>query len=162
MPGWLSRLRIWLLILDQVMVSWFMGSSCVWLCTDSTQTAWDSPSLPLSLSLSLPPSALPLHSCMLSQINKLKKIIKKLPENMVVLIFPNLNSVKIPSVKEYSLYTYAFLEFKNYVSVIFNALYKRSLFKINLQMLRIYNHWIVISLPFWERIFSPCLVFLSP
>ena len=51
-PGWLSRLSIQLLILAQVMISWFVSSSPTW------DLAWDSLSPCLSapppLSLSLP------------------------------------------------------------------------------------------------------------
>ena len=57
-PGWLSWLSIRLLILAQVMISWFMGSSPVLggLCADSSEPTGDSPS---SL-LSAPP---PLGTC---------------------------------------------------------------------------------------------------
>ena len=64
--GWLSRLSLWLLILAQVMISQFVGSSPT---SGSSLTVW---SLLGILSLSLP------YSCSLSlslslKINKLKK-----------------------------------------------------------------------------------------
>ena len=62
-PGWLSQLGVWLLILAQVMISWFVGlsptlGSQLQLHAGSGEPTWDS--LSLFLSLSLP------HSCHLS------------------------------------------------------------------------------------------------
>ena len=60
---WLSRLSLWLLILAQVTISWFVSSSsCIGLHADSTEPAWDSRSLfvplPCLCSLSLSPNKL--------------------------------------------------------------------------------------------------------
>ena len=44
---WVAQVRIRLLILAQVMISWFMRWSHVGFCADSMETAWDSLSAPL-------------------------------------------------------------------------------------------------------------------
>ena len=49
MPGWLSQLRILLLISAQVMISWLVGSSPMLGSTLTVQTLLGIPSLPLSL-----------------------------------------------------------------------------------------------------------------
>uniref|UniRef100_A0A673TGY2 Triadin n=1 Tax=Suricata suricatta TaxID=37032 RepID=A0A673TGY2_SURSU len=66
-PGWLSQLRLHLLVLAQVMISWLMSlSPIVELCTDRAETAWDSLFLSVCLSVSFSlPLSLPL-SCLCS------------------------------------------------------------------------------------------------
>ena len=68
MPGWLSRLRVQLLVLAQVMILWFVGSSPT---LGSELTAWSLLGI-LSLPFSLP---LPLSCCLRLSQNKLKKIV---------------------------------------------------------------------------------------
>ena len=67
-PGWLSRLSNQLLVLAQVMNSWFVClSPHVGLCADSTEPAWNS----LFPSLSAPPLlALSLCLCLALSQNK--------------------------------------------------------------------------------------------
>ena len=73
-PGWLSWLNVQLLILAQVMILKFHGiEPCVGLCAGSTEPAWDSLCLSVSvvcLSLSPPlPASFPLslpHPCSLA------------------------------------------------------------------------------------------------
>ena len=73
-PGWLSRLSVKLLISAQVMISRFVGSieTRIGLCADSTEPAWDSLSLSLSLSSLLLPH-LHTFACTLSLSLKINK-----------------------------------------------------------------------------------------
>ena len=68
-PAWLSWLSVRLLVSAQVMISWFVSSSPLGLCADSTEPAWDS----LSPSLSAPPPACSLKIRNLKKIKKKKK-----------------------------------------------------------------------------------------
>ena len=60
-PGWLSRLSIWLLVSAQVMIMVCEFEPCIGLCADSAELAW------YSLSPSLPLCPSPAHSLSLSQ-----------------------------------------------------------------------------------------------
>ena len=70
-PGWLSQLRLWLLVSAQVMISRFMGSSPV---SGSVLSVWSLLgilSLSVSLSLSLSLCSSPAHVHTLSQNKKI-------------------------------------------------------------------------------------------
>ena len=73
-PGWLSQFSIWLLILVQVMISWFLRSSPK---SGSMLTAWSLLRI-LSLPLSLP---LPPKNKLINFKNKKRKDVMKDTKN---------------------------------------------------------------------------------